>query len=107
MLVLVVVATVLSVLLVSRQGTSGAAKEEAPPGAQARAMCQQFIKQRLHDPKSVEWVEPWTWPTKQSASGWVVNATYRATNGFNAVRVERSTCSMEVLGNDWRLVGPL
>ncbi|MBN9426642.1 MAG: zinc ribbon domain-containing protein [Burkholderiales bacterium] len=74
---------------------------------EAIAMCQTFIQRSLHDPSSVEWDRPSTWPAKQTVSTpptWEVVARYRAKNAFGALRLQTTTCTMIAeSGGNWRL----
>lgn len=71
-------------------------------------MCQVYVKRQLHDPRSVEWINAYGWPAfraSEHSPEWTVAATYRAMNGFGALRLATSTCVMRgESADDWRLI---
>lgn len=83
-----------------------APKPDVDPDASARLACQVFIRERLHDPASVEWVSNPPWSVSGEKGGiFVVHARYRARNGFGALRLASRTCTMRAAGTEWELRG--
>ncbi len=73
----------------------------------ARAHCEAFAKRAAHDSARFEAVDAYRWPAAAVAGEigrWRVQATYRASNGFGAVRLTQATCLLDVSGDQWRLV---
>lgn len=87
--------------------TSGDAEADKPEISQyeqdagtARLMCQQAIKQTLHDPDSAEWGRVYNWPTglmNGNDAVLLVQPEIRATNGFGGKVLTRFECRFDVL----------
>jgi len=79
-----------------------------PPDAEdARANCAAYLKRAAHDPASFEAVDRPRWravPVPDEIGHWRVDATFRASNGFGAIRVVSARCLLDVSGSTWRLV---
>ena len=66
----------------------------------ARLVCQEAIKQALHDPDSAEWGRVYNWPAglkDDDDSVLLVQPEIRATNGFGGKVLTRFQCSFDVL----------
>lgn len=68
------------------------AVEASGDKARALSACQLAIKETLKNPSSVEWVDMLQWPSSFEEPLWTIQATYRATNSFNAVVTESVIC---------------
>lgn len=83
-------------------GPSGPYKPNADA---ARAACQQFIEQRVHDPASFEPQDAWKWTALEEGPGrWSIVASFRAKNGFGAVRQHAAICVVEYASDRWKLL---
>lgn len=78
-----------------------------PDRFDAIAACKHFVRQALHDPSSVEWVDASSWPSTKDqdyVARWRVTATYRARNGFGALRLSTAKCVLDHERDDrWKL----
>jgi hypothetical protein len=78
---------------------------EPPTANTARQICQRFIERSLNDPRSAEWVDLWEWPASETEPGrWLVRATFRATNAFNALILATYECEVNYSSESWLLI---
>lgn len=68
----------------------------------AQVACQMFVEQSLHDPKSAEFENSWTFPIRELAPHkYLVQVKVRAKNGFNALRSTEMNCETAFDGKNW------
>ena len=68
----------------------------------AQIACSKYIKRRLNNPDSVEWVQRFSWPVAfDPETGRVqVSATYRAANAFGGIITEQKYCVARLNGEE-------
>lgn len=92
-------------LVVAVLSACSQAQPEKPSAELARAMCQQFLEDRAHDPDSFEPIKPWEWrATEQGIWRWSVAGQFRARNGFGALRHHAMVCVVEHTNGRWHLL---
>lgn len=86
-----------SVIFLARNGWRLPKDAPAPAFSadDARFRCRTYLRERLHDPGSAEWVEERVVPF---ADGFAVTMRVRARNAFNALRLNDYLCSLTASG---------
>lgn len=79
-------------LTLDESNATKSVREASGDKAKAISACQLAIEETLKNPKSVEWVDRFQWPSSFDQPLWTIQATYRATNSFNAIVTESVIC---------------
>lgn len=71
----------------------------------AQNTCKRLVERNLHDPKTAEFEDPWTyWAEKNESGIYHVQVKVKAKNGFNATRKYIMDCKIRHVEGSWKLV---